>query len=210
MIKIFKNFKEKKAFKPDFGAEGECVCVCGDCVCVCVSNCWCPSGVFGGFLLGVRSNSGLAFYDWENADLVRRIEIQPKHVRRYAFFLQLSPLFLFSSLTPSAPPLLQVFWSDSGELVCIGTDESFFVLRYLPERVAAAAESKEEITEDGIEGAFEVGEREQYWVLTVMENLEKSWNFNLGISRPGKVFEHFFYHKGFGKVLEMCYNHMFI
>lgn len=106
MIKIFKNFKEKKAFKPDFGAEG----------------------VFGGFLLGVRSNSGLAFYDWENADLVRRIEIQPKHV----------------------------FWSDSGELVCIGTDESFFVLRYLPERVAAAAESKEEITEDGIEGAFEV------------------------------------------------------
>ena len=23
MVKIFKNFKEKKAFKPDFGAEGE-------------------------------------------------------------------------------------------------------------------------------------------------------------------------------------------
>ncbi|TNN31610.1 Coatomer subunit beta' [Liparis tanakae] len=85
MIKIFKNFKEKKAFKPDFGAEG----------------------VFGGFLLGVRSSSGLAFYDWENGDLIRRIEIQPKHI----------------------------FWSDSGELVCIGTDESFFVLRYLPERV---------------------------------------------------------------------------
>ncbi|XP_054453239.1 coatomer subunit beta'-like [Anoplopoma fimbria] len=106
MIKIFKNFKEKKTFKPDFGAEG----------------------VFGGFLLGVRSNSGLAFYDWESSELIRRIEIQPKHI----------------------------FWSDSGELVCIGTDESFFVLRYLPERVAAAQESKEEITEDGIEGAFEV------------------------------------------------------
>ncbi|KAK5868264.1 hypothetical protein PBY51_009294 [Eleginops maclovinus] len=106
MIKIFKNFKEKKAFKPDFGAEG----------------------VFGGFLLGVRSNSGLAFYDWDNTELIRRIEIQPK----------------------------QIFWSDSGELVCIGTDESFFVLRYLPERVAAAQESKEDVTEDGIEGAFEV------------------------------------------------------
>ncbi|KAK9520498.1 hypothetical protein VZT92_020380 [Zoarces viviparus] len=105
-IKIFKNFKEKNAFKPDFGAEG----------------------IFGGFLLGVRSNSGLAFYDWESSELIRRIEIQPKHI----------------------------FWSDSGELVCIGTDESFFVLRYLPERVAAARESKEEITEDGIEGAFEV------------------------------------------------------
>ncbi|XP_033487297.1 coatomer subunit beta'-like [Epinephelus lanceolatus] len=106
MVKLFKNFKEKKAFKPDFGAEG----------------------IFGGFLLGVRSNSGLAFYDWETAELIRRIEIQPKHI----------------------------FWSDGGELVCISTDESFFVLRYLPERVASAQESKEEITEDGIEGAFEV------------------------------------------------------
>lgn len=30
------------------------------------------------------------------------------------------------------------------------------MLRYLPEKVAAAQESKEEITEDGIEDAFEV------------------------------------------------------
>ncbi|XP_074535727.1 coatomer subunit beta'-like [Halichoeres trimaculatus] len=106
MVKIFKNFKEKKAFKPDFGSEG----------------------IFGGFLLGVRSNSGLAFYDWESAELIRRIEIQPKHI----------------------------FWSDSGELVCIATSESFFVLRYLSEKVAAAQESKQDITEDGIEDAFEV------------------------------------------------------
>ncbi|XP_038548590.1 coatomer subunit beta'-like isoform X2 [Micropterus salmoides] len=106
MVKIFKNFKEKKAFKPEFGAEG----------------------IFGGFLLGVRSNSGMAFYDWESAELIRRIEIQPKHI----------------------------FWSDSGDLVCIATDESFFVLRYLPEKVAGAQESKEEMTEDGIEDAFEV------------------------------------------------------
>ncbi|KAJ0063653.1 hypothetical protein NL108_004772, partial [Boleophthalmus pectinirostris] len=105
-VKIFKNFKEKKTFKPDFGCEG----------------------IFGGFLLGVRSSSGLAFYDWDSADLIRRIEIQPKHV----------------------------FWSDSGELVCIATEESFFVLRYLSEKVAAALEKKEDITEDGIEDAFDV------------------------------------------------------
>ncbi|XP_068173857.1 coatomer subunit beta'-like [Antennarius striatus] len=105
-VKIFKNFKQKTAFKPDFGAEG----------------------IFGGFLLGVRSSSGLAFYEWESAELIRRIEIQPKHV----------------------------FWSDSGDLVCIATSESFFVLRYLSEKVAAARESKEENTEDGIESAFEV------------------------------------------------------
>lgn len=38
-------------------------------------------GIYGGFLLGVRSVNGLAFYDWENTELIRRIEIQPKHVR---------------------------------------------------------------------------------------------------------------------------------
>ena len=38
------------------------------------------SGIYGGFLLGVRSVNGLAFYDWDNTELIRRIEIQPKHV----------------------------------------------------------------------------------------------------------------------------------
>ncbi|XP_031415738.1 coatomer subunit beta' isoform X2 [Clupea harengus] len=106
VVKIFKNFKEKKSFKPDFGAEG----------------------IYGGFLLGVRSVNGLAFYDWENTELIRRIEIQPKHI----------------------------FWSDSGELVCIGTEESFFILRYMSEKVATSQETNEGVTEDGIEDAFEV------------------------------------------------------
>ncbi|POI33986.1 hypothetical protein CIB84_002261, partial [Bambusicola thoracicus] len=106
VVKIFKNFKEKKSFKPDFGAEG----------------------IYGGFLLGVRSVNGLAFYDWENTELIRRIEIQPKHI----------------------------FWSDSGELVCIATEESFFILKYLSEKVASAQETHEGVTEDGIEDAFEV------------------------------------------------------
>jgi hypothetical protein len=39
-----------------------------------------PAGIYGGFLLGVRSVNGLAFYDWENTELIRRVEIQPKHV----------------------------------------------------------------------------------------------------------------------------------
>ncbi|CAG01985.1 unnamed protein product, partial [Tetraodon nigroviridis] len=106
IVKLFKNFKEKKSFKPDFGAEG----------------------IYGGFLLGVRSVNGLAFYDWENTELIRRIEIQPKHI----------------------------FWSDSGELVCIATEESFFILRYMAEKVAASQENNEGVTEDGIEDAFEV------------------------------------------------------
>ena len=58
-VKIFKNFKEKKAFKPEFGADG----------------------IFGGNLLGVRSSNSLSFYDWESLELIRRIEIAVKSVR---------------------------------------------------------------------------------------------------------------------------------
>lgn len=105
-VKIFKNFKERKAFKPEFGAEG----------------------IFGGFMLGVKSVSGLAFYDWESLELVRRIDIQPKHV----------------------------YWSENGELVSIATEDSFYVLKYDQDAVTKAHEAKEGVTEDGIEEAFDV------------------------------------------------------
>ncbi len=105
-VKVFKNFKERKAFKPDFGAEA----------------------IFGGYLLGVKSPSGLSFFDWDSLELVRRIEIQPK----------------------------SVFWNESGELVAITTEESYFVLSYDQGAVAAAAEAEEEQNEDGIEAAFDV------------------------------------------------------
>lgn len=52
--------------------------------------------------------------------------------------------------------VLQIFWSDSGELVCIATEESFFILKYLSDKVLAAQETHEGVTEDGIEDAFEV------------------------------------------------------
>ncbi|GFO05733.1 coatomer subunit beta' [Plakobranchus ocellatus] len=105
-VKIFKNFKEQKSFKPDFGAEG----------------------IYGGNMLGVRSVSGLAFYDWESTELVRRIEITPRHI----------------------------FWSENGELVCIATEDSFFILKYNAEAVEAAKDNTDAVTEDGIEDAFEV------------------------------------------------------
>ncbi|XP_023944554.1 coatomer subunit beta' [Bicyclus anynana] len=107
-IKVFKNFKEIKSFKPAYGAEG----------------------IFGGFMLGVKSISGMAFsfYDWEQLELIRRIEIQPRHV----------------------------FWSETGTLVCLATDEVYYVLKYNADVVARARESNANITEDGIEDAFEV------------------------------------------------------
>jgi len=47
-------------------------------------------------------------------------------------------------------------------------------------------------------------------VHTVMENLEKSWNFKMVISRSGKVMEKNLNHKSFEKVMGICHNHMFI
>ena len=96
----------KKSFKPEFGAEN----------------------IYGGALLGVKSVSGLAFYDWETQELVRRIEIQPR----------------------------VVYWSETGELCCIATEESYFILKYQADAVAAASENPEKVTEDGIEDAFDV------------------------------------------------------
>lgn len=82
-MKIFKNFKEKKSFKPDFGAEGKTFVVYMCYLMVHLSYFIILSaGIYGGFLLGVRSVNGLAFFDWENTELIRRIEIQPKHVRQ--------------------------------------------------------------------------------------------------------------------------------
>lgn len=105
-VKLFKNFKEKKSFKPDFGAEN----------------------IYGGHFLGVKSPSGLAFYDWESQNLIRRIEITPKHV----------------------------YWSENGELVCISTEDSYFILKYNGEAVATAQETNQGISEDGIDDAFDV------------------------------------------------------
>jgi coatomer subunit beta' len=79
-LQIFKNFKESKSFKPDFGAEGLLRHLQYSSIHYHLLLFHSFSGIFGGYLLGVRSVSGLAFYDWESTDLVRRIEITPKHV----------------------------------------------------------------------------------------------------------------------------------
>ncbi|XP_054723426.1 LOW QUALITY PROTEIN: coatomer subunit beta'-like, partial [Uloborus diversus] len=84
--------------------------------------------IFGGHMLGVKSISGLAFYDWESLELVRRIEIQPKHV----------------------------FWSESGELVSIANMNIFYILKYNAEAVSKAKTSKQKFQKNGIEEAFDV------------------------------------------------------
>ena len=68
--------------------------------------------------------------------------------------IQLFPsLFLYRriEITPR-----DIYWNEGGELVCISTEESFFILKYNSEAAAKSLQTKENLTEDGVEDAFEV------------------------------------------------------
>jgi coatomer subunit beta' len=69
-IKVFKNFKEVKAFKPGYAAEG----------------------IFGGALFSVRTNSFVCFHDWEDCNVIRRIDVCPKGVCFVVYDLFMLPL----------------------------------------------------------------------------------------------------------------------
>lgn len=77
------------------------------------------SGIFGGYLLGIYSSSGLSFYDWDTLKLVRRIDIQPTHV----------------------------YWAENASLVALATADQYFILKYQADTVQAAAENAEDIEE---------------------------------------------------------------
>ncbi|KAI9797768.1 MAG: hypothetical protein M1825_005702 [Sarcosagium campestre] len=84
-------------------------------------------GLSGGVLLGVKGQGGIGLFDWETGGLVRRIEVDPR----------------------------TVYWSESGELVTLACEDTFYVLRYSRENYVAALQSGE-VDEDGVEAAFEV------------------------------------------------------
>ncbi|MCJ1401852.1 hypothetical protein MMC11_005069 [Xylographa trunciseda] len=84
-------------------------------------------GLSGGVLLGVKGQGGIGFFDWESGALVRRIEVDPKNV----------------------------YWSESGELVALACEETFYVLRFSRENYVEALAAGQG-DEDGVEAAFEV------------------------------------------------------
>ncbi|KAI8836673.1 coatomer WD associated region-domain-containing protein [Chytriomyces cf. hyalinus JEL632] len=107
-IKLFKNFKEKTnvQIKPSYSAEG----------------------IYGGALLGVRSNSFLNFYDWETGICVRRVDVVVRNV----------------------------FWSES-DLVAIACDDIAYVLKFnrVAYQQYLDANGAQSIGEEGIESAFD-------------------------------------------------------
>ncbi|KAF2455125.1 coatomer beta [Lineolata rhizophorae] len=84
-------------------------------------------GLSGGVLLGVKGQGGIGLFDWETGQLVRRIEVEPK----------------------------SVYWSESGELVTLACEDTFYVLRFSRDSYVAALQAGE-VDDDGVEAAFEV------------------------------------------------------
>ncbi|CAM6121486.1 unnamed protein product [Calypogeia fissa] len=85
-------------------------------------------GIFGGTLLAVRSNEFVCFYDWAECRVVRRIDVNVKNI----------------------------YWSDSGDLVAIASDSSFYVLKYNRDIVSSYLDSGKPVDEQGVEDAFEL------------------------------------------------------
>lgn len=81
-IKVYKQFNEFKAFKTENSNDG----------------------IFGGRMLGVRSQDCITFYDWNNFCVIRRIDL--------------------------ASNLKTVKWSEDGKKVVLAMEEAFYLLNY--------------------------------------------------------------------------------
>ncbi|EGN94961.1 hypothetical protein SERLA73DRAFT_76979 [Serpula lacrymans var. lacrymans S7.3] len=89
---------------------------------------WSVESLHGGPLLGARGKGFVLFWDWETGEVVRRIDVDAKNI----------------------------FWSGTGSLVAITSDDSFYVLRFDRDAYNAKLEEGAEVTDEGIEEAFEV------------------------------------------------------
>lgn len=49
-----------------------------------------------------------------------------------------------------------IFWNETGNLVCLATDECYFILRVDTGAIQTAIDAKQGLGEDGLEDAFEV------------------------------------------------------
>jgi len=117
-IKIFKNFKEVKQFKPSFSAEG----------------------IYGGQLLAAKSRDFVVLYDWEECRVIRRIDVVPKNIywsdngELVTIACESAFYILKYNKEAVAKFLASGVVSDDD-----GFEESFDILHEIPERVRTAS-----------------------------------------------------------------------
>lgn len=125
-LKVYKNFKERAGAGMK-GAGG-----------------WAIDGLHGGPLLCARGSGFVLFWDWETGEIVRRIDVDAKNVSCFC----LTNAYL--------SVVWQVFWSGSGTLVAIATDDSFFLLRFDRDAYTAKQEEGIDLGDEGVEEAFDI------------------------------------------------------
>ncbi len=89
---------------------------------------WSMDGIHGGTLLAARGPGFVMFWDWESGEIVRRIDVEAQNI----------------------------YWSGTGSLVAITAAESFYILRFDRDAYNAKIEEGAEISDEGVEEAFEV------------------------------------------------------
>ena len=127
-LRVYKNFKERGG--PGMKGSGS----------------WSIDGIHGGPLLGARGKGFVMFWDWESGEIVRRIDVEAKNV---------CPFFSVSK----AGLLLtryQIYWSGTGSLVAITSEDSFYILRFDRDAYNAKLEEGVEVTDEGVAEAFDV------------------------------------------------------
>ncbi|KAI6042200.1 WD40-repeat-containing domain protein [Pisolithus marmoratus] len=92
------------------------------------SGSWSLDAIFGGPVLGARGKGFVVFWDWETGEVVRRIDVEAK----------------------------SIYWSGTGSFVVIASEDSFYVLRFDRDAYNAQVEQGVEITDEGVEEAFDV------------------------------------------------------
>ena len=106
-VRIFKNFKEHKTLSlPISSAEG----------------------LFGGACLGVRSSDSIVFFDWDEGEFIRKIDVSPS----------------------------MVFWNESADAIILACSDSYFVLQFNREAVTNALSAGKIDPEEGVDGSFEL------------------------------------------------------
>ncbi|KAL0663347.1 hypothetical protein Bca4012_100184 [Brassica carinata] len=112
--------------------------------------------IFGGTLLAMCSSDFICFYEWAECRLIRRIDVTVKNL----------------------------YWADSGDLVAIASDSSFYILKLNRDIISSYMDGGKEIDEEGIEDAFELlnetNERVRtgLWVGDCFIYTNSSWRLN--------------------------------
>ncbi|CAL5053540.1 unnamed protein product [Urochloa decumbens] len=112
--------------------------------------------IYGGVLLAMCTNDFICFYDWAECRLIRRIDVNVKNV----------------------------YWADSGDLVTIASDSSFYILKYNRDLVSSHIDGGASVGEEGVEDAFEllheINERVRtgLWIGDCFIYNNSSWRLN--------------------------------